>query len=77
MSQHVFKQKLMEPKLVVMIVISLNIFARLLISVHVNVKNDEMGQFGAAVSAMDVSAMKCETCFLWNVTKVQNFALPS
>ena len=72
MSQHVFKQKLMEPKLVVMIVISLNIFARLLISVHVNVKNDGMGQFGAAVSAM-----KNETCFLWNVTKVQNFALPS
>jgi len=23
-----------------------------------------MGQFGAAVSAMDVSAMKCEMCFV-------------
>jgi len=36
-----------------------------------------MGQFGAVVSAMYVSAMKCEMVFLWNHTKVQKCALPS
>ena len=32
-------------------------------SVHLAHPEYGMGQFGAAVSAMDVSAMKCEMCF--------------
>jgi len=34
-----------------------------------------MGQFGAAVSAIRRWNVKC--VFLWNITKVQKFALPS
>jgi len=36
-----------------------------------------MGQFGAAVSAMDVSAMKCEMYFPLECHQSANFALSS
>jgi len=38
---------------------------------------DGMGQFGAAVSAMDVSAMKCEMCFPLECHQSAKFALRS
>ena len=47
---------------------------------HTGTSGFGMGYFGIAVAAMVVSAMKCEVCFrniLWNVTKVQKFALTS